>query len=310
VQKNLKRAYYWAGLTLLIASLYFIALSLWQKRNWLATLNPTSTDLLLLVLAILIYASSQFLLSYAWCKLLSMWSAPPPAVRDCHSVYGLSQIAKYLPGNMMHYVGRHVGGRRLGIAHLPLVMASTLEAAGVISSAALLGLIGATVWYPDRSPTSQSMLLGLVAAALALALLIRRLLPRITTRARKLLRIHPTTHPSRILSTSFFLYLVFFLIAGGISVALAASQDTVLTVSDTGAIVMAFAASWLMGFLTPGAPGGIGVREATLILFLTPITGEHTALLVALALRVVTSLGDLLFFLMTYFIGAKNTPRP
>ena len=44
------------------------------------------------------------------------------------------------------------------------------------------------------------------------------------------------------------------------------------------------------------AAAGIGVREAVLTLSLEQHLGADAALLVALALRVVTTLGDLLFF--------------
>lgn len=66
-----------------------------------------------------------------------------------------------------------------------------------------------------------------------------------------------------------------------------------------GAAVAAFAASWIAGFATPGAPGGIGIRETALIALLTPLCGEATAVAAALELRLVTTLGDLLFFLYT-----------
>jgi uncharacterized membrane protein YbhN (UPF0104 family) len=42
----------------------------------------------------------------------------------------------------------------------------------------------------------------------------------------------------------------------------------------------------------------VGVREAVLVLVLEPHLGSDGAMLVALALRLVTTLGDLLFFVL------------
>jgi uncharacterized membrane protein YbhN (UPF0104 family) len=55
----------------------------------------------------------------------------------------------------------------------------------------------------------------------------------------------------------------------------------------------AFASSWLLGFLAPGAPAGLGVREAALALWLEPALGAPSAVLLIVLLRVATTLGDL-----------------
>ena len=57
--------------------------------------------------------------------------------------------------------------------------------------------------------------------------------------------------------------------------------------------------AWIAGTLTPGAPGGLGIREGVLTLGLGPVLGSGDAAALALALRFVTLLGDVL----TYGIG-------
>ena len=65
-----------------------------------------------------------------------------------------------------------------------------------------------------------------------------------------------------------------------------------------------------MGFVVPGAAAGVGVREAVLVLILEQHLGADAALLVALALRVVTTLGDLLFFgALLPHAGARSATR-
>jgi hypothetical protein len=62
------------------------------------------------------------------------------------------------------------------------------------------------------------------------------------------------------------------------------------------AVSGALALAWLAGFATPGAPAGVGVREAILILALTGSLGDEASTLVALAFRLVTTGGDVLLF--------------
>lgn len=67
----------------------------------------------------------------------------------------------------------------------------------------------------------------------------------------------------------------------------------------------AYAASWIIGFVTPGSPGGIGVREALLILILQMYISESQAVTLALVFRIITTLGDILFFFSSSYLNVK-----
>ena len=62
--------------------------------------------------------------------------------------------------------------------------------------------------------------------------------------------------------------------------------------------------AWMLGFVTPGAPAGLGVREAVLLGLLGPVLGEPAALLLSLQLRLATLGGDLLLFVASGPFGA------
>jgi len=55
-----------------------------------------------------------------------------------------------------------------------------------------------------------------------------------------------------------------------------------------------FALAWTLGLVVPGAPGGLGVFEAALLLRLGSLVPEAPLLAIALSYRLVTSLADLL----------------
>jgi hypothetical protein len=59
-----------------------------------------------------------------------------------------------------------------------------------------------------------------------------------------------------------------------------------------------FAVAWLAGYVVPGAPGGLGVREAMMVLLLSPILGAGTAVGLGVTLRVTTTVGDAVAFLI------------
>ena len=59
-----------------------------------------------------------------------------------------------------------------------------------------------------------------------------------------------------------------------------------------------YALAWAIGFVVPGAPGGLGVREAMLLTFLSGAVEDKSVLIAAILFRVATTLGDALFFLI------------
>ncbi|HEX6745511.1 MAG TPA: polyprenol monophosphomannose synthase, partial [Solirubrobacteraceae bacterium] len=63
---------------------------------------------------------------------------------------------------------------------------------------------------------------------------------------------------------------------------------------DAFLLLGAFALSWLLGVLVPLAPGGLGLREGSLILTLGASIGAGPATALALALRLVSFAGELL----------------
>ncbi len=71
------------------------------------------------------------------------------------------------------------------------------------------------------------------------------------------------------------------------------------------------ALAWLVGFVTPGSSAGIGVREAVLIAALEGTLGAPASALIALALRLVTVGGDVVFFTLGVIVGlAGGRPQP
>ena len=109
---------------------------------------------------------------------------------------------------------------------------------------------------------------------------------------RRLLGEETVPLPSlRILAACFLLSIPPFLYVGAIADMLAggvagAEESRFWTLTGI------FALAWVAGFLTPGAPGGLGVREAILVAALDPIYGGAPALAVTVCLRLVTTAGD------------------
>jgi hypothetical protein len=240
----------------------------------------------------LAYAAAGFLLAEAWRRLLGPGNLSPAAH---HAVYGRTQIAKYLPGNCFHFAGRQWLGARLGHGQAALAVASIAETLLLIAIALTLALPLTAPWLP---PTRWPWLLMAATVALALAWAGWRWpgLPGRTAVARA------TAGLARQLPWAVGCQLGFFAVCGALVWLLAGVVAQAPL--DPPTAIGAFALAWVAGLIVPGAAAGIGVREAALTLTLAPSLGAEAATALAVALRLVTTLGDGLFFAAALLLPA------
>jgi hypothetical protein len=85
----------------------------------------------------------------------------------------------------------------------------------------------------------------------------------------------------------------------------------IFDVADSHLLLLsgAFALSWIVGYITPGAPAGLGVREVVLVSLLTPALGGGNAVGLSLALRLATTIGDGVCFLFALTMHRLKSNR-
>ncbi len=280
----LRRAGRWLGWLTVALSLGFVARQLWIATPWQLVAERSWPLTAAIVAGALAYGGASLLLSTAWRRLLTRGSPTWPP-RCYHAVYGRTQIAKYLPGNVFHFAGRQILGRRLGHSQADLATASLLETGELVLVAALMALPLAWPWL--GAPSWWWSLGGALAAAIiGLWWLGRQAVWRPGDLARLL--------------QAALLYGAFFAISGIIAWGLVWSvHGGSDRPPDPITSVAAFTMAWVAGFVVPGAAAGIGIREAVLIMALGSGVGPEIGALVAVALRLVTVGGDGLFFLIS-----------
>ena len=72
--------------------------------------------------------------------------------------------------------------------------------------------------------------------------------------------------------------------------------------SEINVLFGAFAIAWLVGFIIPGVPGGIGVREAILILYLENIINSQNILEAVVIHRFISVIADLIAYIISIII--------
>ena len=221
-------------------------------------------------------------------------------------IWGKANMAKYLPGNVLHFAGRQLLGARFGWPQGSIAMASLLEmglqlmlSCGIALS--IVVLFGRWAMLEKAGDWVVPVIL-LATAGLALLLLARRLrqwLPEWLSRLSTHLAL---PHPAA-LGPAVVWYLLFFVGMCLIVWSLYAMVVGHATLRQLPVLSAAFLISWVMGFVIPGAPGGIGVREGSFALLGSVFLAADALVIVAVLMRLVTLLGEGLIFLVALNVG-------
>jgi hypothetical protein len=216
--------------------------------------------------------------------------------RDSFVLCGLSQIAKYLPGNAFHYVQRFVLARDRGLDAIAASAVIAMDAVLILVAGILVGMPALTA--PVRSAVAGAFQDPFRRVLLGLGIMVLILVAWHTGRERlaRGLRLAGPLLSGRRVAIATLVNVMLFAVAGAI-VALVLHGfwpgSSSLRWSD---FVSGFALAFVAGFVTPGSPGGIGVREAILVALYEPTLGAGLAVVLFVMVRLAFILGDCLTF--------------
>lgn len=284
--KAIKRGAHWLGSATALLCLFFVTSRLWEygsgaDLSWLGR-----NDWVMLVGLAMVYGAANITLAMAWWHLLRHYGMPSTrnwAVRT----YGISQIAKYLPGNIFHLAGRQYMGMLAGLDGRALAKSVAAEL-GLIVVAGMSFFILAWLLIASNLTAIGAMTLFLVILGLTVWILVRR---------------------SASLVGSALLYQSTYLAIGGlvfVGTLVVVAPDVPFSPSLVVGCCGAFVCAWLAGFVTPGAPAGAGVREMVLWFLLSGQVNQQDILIAVLFGRMVTVTGDFLFYLAARTLPASG----
>jgi glycosyltransferase 2 family protein len=237
-----------------LVTLGFLAWALRQHWQQVWALQIRGTGWLWLGLAGLATLGAFLWSGWLWGSLFGLLGYPINRLWAT-KLYLTTNIAKYLPGNVLHFYTRvtqaHAAGVPLGIATL----AVGLEPFLMVAAALVLILIA----LPGASLPLQGMLLVIVLIGLHPHLLN----PLLARSLRKKMDIPPLQ--LRAYPTLPLLGEVLFVGLRALGFILTLRALGAVTGQAILPLVGAYSLGWLLGLVTPGAPGGVGVVELTVL---------------------------------------------
>lgn len=270
----------------------------------------TSTRALLgIAIAASFYASIIPISAWAWRQLLR-GSNVRRSWRELVEIMAITQMAKYIPGNVGVHLGRAAMSVAKGIPGRPLGISMMAETLLAVTAAVLVGLAGIALSGPgsrvlaDEIDASLWMTATAVVLILLLGLLLRFLLVPLIARfaPRHAWLLSDGIAPDPIHSAQGFAAYTANYVFIGIGIALMSYVLLPGIAHDPALLCASFAIAWVAGFFTPGAPAGLGVREGLMLIILAGAYDKADALVIVIALRLATMLGDTLSFLAGYLL--------
>ncbi|RAN39215.1 hypothetical protein HY26_16700 [Hyphomonas sp. GM-8P] len=249
------------------------------------------------------YLASYFCFAASWQLLLKALHVTVP-IRSNLGIHAVTQFAKYLPGNVAHHIGRLGLTAREGAPAGTVAAAMTLEILMVIGIMSLIGLPLIPQWLHMLSERSDAAWI-VVASALVACLIGSAMLyayrwhPRVAG-----LRRHIGAQLPSVDTWNWQLVIMIAVLMGVGANFAGATLVALDTTSMLGSIqgyaytISLYAVAFLLGFLMPGAPAGLGIRDMILLEGLSPLLGRDTSLQITLYARLISATCDLLVFIL------------
>lgn len=267
-------------------TLFFLLKALKDHASEVAAIRIGSIGWVSLTIALLVTIIAHTWSGWVWGGILNSLNQPV-RMRWVIPVYLKTNLAKYLPGNIWHFYGRVVAvtnaGGTIGAATLSVLLEPLLMAAAAL----LMAVIGSNFNTESRGLQVICLIVVGVGIHPVILNLFIQLLSRFKGKATDAEIFKLKQYP--------FLPLLgelgFLLLRGG-GFLLTLMALTPVYFNQIPQLLSAFSLAWVLGLVIPGAPGGIGVFEASAIALLDQQFSPALLISVVALFRVVSILSE------------------
>ena len=296
-----------AGKILSVLSIGFVAYAVWKMGLDFSFVNSVPLFVLAVAAGIAMKLLSMWISASAWTRWVAFFAGKPVDKREARQVFLRANIGKYIPGNVMHFVQRNLFAADMGVSQLQLAMSSVFEVMSYVAVALIVASL--TAWdsmqavlanyFGDRLPV-----LGIAAACVAAG--IAAVIVILRKKIRAALAGYTARQFAGTLLRVMALQLTTLLLLAAVMVMLAWYALGTLPPETAGAVTSTYVIAWVLGYIVPGASGGIGIREMALLLLLGPLLGDSLVLSLAMIHRLITVIGDFLGYLIAVLQKRKD----
>ncbi len=275
-------------------TLFFLAKVLKDHWQEVAAIRVTAAGWAYLEIALGLTLFAHISGGWVWSRTLYELKQPVNSIWVMQA-YLKTNIAKYLPGNVWHYYGRVNAAKKAGASLKVAALSVLLEPLLMLAAALLVTLLCSQqilAQYGAIALVWQTSTLFFILAAVHP----RCLNPLLQFASKLKQRGEEAPTPDQIIDHYPLVPLLgelgFVLLraSGFLATFLAISA---IAPADIPLLISVFSLAWLLGLVVPGAPGGVGVFEATAIALLGKQYSPAILLSVVALYRLVSVLAEI-----------------
>jgi hypothetical protein len=307
----MKKALKIIGNIVMIAALAFVVKKLLDMDISLSQFRDIKV-ISALVICLLIQTVIIVVSCYPWLVFTRSLSGRKIPFSTAMPVYTQSNLYKYLPGNVFQYVGRNQLAADMEISHVDVACATVLDVLFCVFWTAVISvvLLGGRIAELMSKYGRDLLIVGAVGIVLVILLILAvRLKFRDKFKAyiSRYSKAFEKRNRPMLLRGAFY-----YLLQNAVSAAMYfVCLSLIVPQAKTGELIAltgAFMFAWIIGFVTPGAPGGIGIREGVMLF----VCGDQYAdriVLFVLVMRIASVFADVAAFLIGKIYASKVKSR-
>lgn len=306
---NIKKLLKLAGHLVVILALAFVVKKIIEMDIKPGDLSSPSV-IGAFALSLVIQVAQIIIACFPWLMFTRSLSGRKIHYSAAMPVYTQSNIYKYLPGNVFQYVGRNKLAADMDISHVDVACATILDVffcvfwTGTVSVILLGSKIAELLDKYGRNLFIAGVagILLLIAAFAVVWLKFRGRLQSYLSRYSK--AFEKRNRPQ--LLSGIFYYFAHNIVSVAMYFCCMAMIVPQAGAKELLTLTGAFMFAWIIGFVTPGAPGGIGIREGVMM-FVCGNSYADRILLFVLVMRIASVFADVVAFLIgRIYAKAKN----
>ena len=299
---DLKKAVSFVGTILMIIALVFVFRRLYQMREGLDfSILSNAWVLVALLLVVLLESITVILASINYRGIVVNISGVDLEFHVAIKVYNIANMYKFIPGGLLQVLGRNrMAVETEGLRHRKVALATLLEGILWVLAALILSIVYSFHYFMyyirqlDALPLIGYILILILFITIPIFYRFRN--PLQTT----LKKINDDANGRLLMILiKYLIFMLAMISLWGLSfLATLTILGQPLTLGLGITIVGLYILSWLLGFLTPGAPSGLGIREFVLLMSLGGIIHEEILLSAIVIHRVLQIAGDIVAYVM------------
>lgn len=255
------------------------------------------------LICILLYIGTMLIGGFNWGILLKDFGNFIKYA-EAVKIVAFTQFGKYLPGNFGHHIGRFYIANRNGIPSVIVIQTIFYETIILLATSLLIGSLGFIQSYSHHEEfwIRLSLIVLFIFASLILP-------PKLTPwfnglKSKWISKIRGNTNLKTINISTILKIAALNAISlslSGIMLYIIAKFIFDVKQNDVFFLISAYTSSWLLGYIIPGAPAGMGIREATLVTTLSLNYSQEIAIALTITLRAISLIGDGICFAFSLF---------